>query len=115
MKDEEYDKFEDDSEEFISMLENEGVLGWVGMAADGDRLMSFDMDKLKNTHPELHEVIIEDINSSIIDLYDKGLVEVEYDEDLKATFTISDEGKELLESLGFDLHVEDEIDDNRNN
>ena len=39
MKDEEYDKFEDDSEEFISMLENEGVLGWVGMAADGDRLM----------------------------------------------------------------------------
>lgn len=115
MKDEEYDKFEDDSEEFISMLENEGVLGWVGMAADGDRLMSFDMDKLKNTHPELHEVIIEDINNSIIDLYDKGLVEVEYDEDLKATFTISDEGKELLESLGFDLHVEDEIDDNRNN
>ena len=115
MKDEEYDKYKDDSEEFISMLENEGVLGWVGMAADGDRLMSFDMDKLKNTHPELHEVIIEDINSSIIDLYDKGLVEVEYDEDLKATFTISDEGKELLESLGFDLHVEDEIDDNRNN
>lgn len=115
MKDEEYDKFEDDSEEFIAMLENEGVLGWVGMAADGDRLMSFDMEKLKDIHPELHEVIMEDINSSVIDLYDKGLVEVEYDEDLKATFTISDEGKEVLESLGFDLHVEDEIDDDRNN
>ena len=115
MKDEEYDKFEDDSEEFIAMLEGQGVLGWVGMAEDGDRLMSFDMEKLKDIHPELHEVIMEDINSSVVDLYDKGLVEVEYDEDLNATFTISDEGKEVLESLGFDVHVEDEIDDERNN
>ena len=81
MKDEEYEKFEDDSEKFIAMLEGQGVLGWVGMAEDGDRMMSFDMEKLKDIHPELHEVIMEDINSSIVDLYDKGLVEVEYDED----------------------------------
>ena len=41
-------------------------------------------------------------------LYERGLVEIEYDENLQPGFRISEEGKRLMQEYGFELgeHLE---------
>jgi len=90
-----------DHDEFISKLEKEGIVSWEGIADDGDRILSFDLDKLELHYPALYEVIKEDIDNSIMDLYLKGLVELEYNENLEPSFRISPEGIKMMEELGF--------------
>jgi hypothetical protein len=42
----------------------------------------------------------------LVDLYQKGLIDVSYDEDLNAIMAISEEGKKSLIEAGFSLDDE---------
>lgn len=48
-------------------------------------------------------MINDDIETALMGLVERGLVNVTYNEDLEALFTISDEGKKVVESLGANL------------
>jgi predicted transcriptional regulator len=50
--------------------------------------------------PELHAEIMMDIDNDLMDLYEEGMVEIEYDEDLNAMFRITEKGKKIAEELG---------------
>jgi hypothetical protein len=50
--------------------------------------------------PELWAAHEEYVNDSMIDLYQRGLVEIEYDENLEATFKISPEGIQAVKEYG---------------
>jgi len=65
------------------------------------------MDMLKEVLPDLYDTIMEDLDNTMLELYEKGLAEVEYDEQLNAHFKISEEGKQVLKSLGFGSFTED--------
>ena len=53
--------------------------------------------------PELHAVMQQDMDQVLVDLYQQGLIEVSYDENLNALMSISEQGKVALLEAGFDL------------
>lgn len=98
--------FEDDDDKIIAWLENEGALEWVGMDDNGERILSFNLDRLQVVSPEIYETFMEDMNENLKNLYENGLVEVEYDESLQPRFRISEEGKKLMREYGFEMEWE---------
>lgn len=95
---------EDDA--IISWLEDEGALEWVGMDDNGERILSFNLDRLQEVSPEIYESFMDDMNDHLQNLYEAGLVEVSYDEDLKPRFKISEAGRELMREQGFEMDWE---------
>jgi len=57
-------------------------------------------EKAKELAPDLWEAHTEYVDKALIDLYSKGLLEVEYDENLEATFKISGEGIDIAKQIG---------------
>jgi hypothetical protein len=58
--------------------------------------------------PELYKEIMEDIDSTMLDLFEKGLVDIEYDENLQAMFKVSEKAKEVLSEMGIDYLIDGE-------
>lgn len=103
------DMSEEEMEEAVmNYLEEVGAMEWVGMSPDGDRILKPNLEKLKEYAPEIYEAMLEDLNKELLHLYELGLVELEYDENLEPTFQISDEGLEVMSKHGFELVEEDE-------
>jgi hypothetical protein len=101
---EEFNSFDHEhAEQVIEYLIEIGAASWDGMDEDGERMFTFNMDIIQEEIPELYEVIMKDLDATMMELYQKGLAELEYDEELNAHFKISEEGKDLLTEFGFDF------------
>jgi hypothetical protein len=92
--------FDKNDDEIIGFLEDQKAIFWDGVAPDGQAVFRFDLDRLKEVMPELHAEIMMDIDNDLMDLYEEGMVEIEYDEDLNAMFRITEKGKKIAEELG---------------
>lgn len=77
-----------------------GVITVEGVDPEGEIVYALHEEKARELAPDLWESHERWIDDSLIDLYKKGLAEIEYDEDLNATINFSDEGFELAKSLG---------------
>jgi hypothetical protein len=106
-----YDEEEVESQQVMSYLLNAGAANLAGLDEDGEPLFTFNMKVLKEVLPDLYETIMEDIDNTMMELYQKGLVELEYDENLNAKFSISEEAKTILQTLGFEDLINDEDED----
>jgi hypothetical protein len=87
-----------------------GVVNLEGMDENGEMIYSIDQEMAKEYAPELWQSHVEYVDKSLINLYEAGLAEIEYDEDLKATIHLSPEGQKLAKEMGL---VEMDIDDFR--
>jgi hypothetical protein len=107
--DEEYYDEDDDiaSEQVLGYLIDIGAAYYDGVDGTGERMFRFNMDMLKEVLPDLYDTIMEDLDNTMLELYEKGLAEVEYDEELNAHFKISEEGKSILHDLGFGSFTEE--------
>ena len=107
--DEEYYDEDDDiaSEQVLGYLIDIGAAFYDGVDGTGERMFKFNMDMLKDVLPDLYDTIMEDLDNAMMELYQRGLAELEYDENLNAHFTISEEGKGILKSLGFGSFTQD--------
>jgi DNA-binding PadR family transcriptional regulator len=76
-----------------------GAVSLEGIDESGELIYSISEDA-ETLAPELWQSHVEYIDRSLMDLYEKGLVEVEYDENLEATFHISPEGQKLAKEKG---------------
>lgn len=101
---EEYNKEEEDA--LFAYLMDVGAIQIDGVSKDGEFLYKIDPEKMKEYCPELLEVFHEDLEESLMDLFDKGLVDVQYNEDLEAIFSVSKDGIEEIEKYGF-YHMDD--------
>jgi Tfp pilus assembly ATPase PilU len=99
----EYDASNEEHRELMEYLVSEGAAIIDGMDEDGELVYRFDMEVLDEVMPELYQVLVNDMDQVLIDLYKKGLIEVSYDEELNAQMSISEEGKKILIENGFDL------------
>jgi hypothetical protein len=99
----EYDPSNEEHLEIMEYLLSEGAATIESIDDDGEPVYSFDMEVLEEIMPDLHQVIQDDMDNVLIDLYQKGLIEVEYDEDLNANMNISEEGRHAMLEAGFDL------------
>jgi hypothetical protein len=91
--------FDKDDDEIIGQLEDQGAIVWDGVAENGEAVFRFNLDRLKDVMPELYAEIMSEIDEDLMFLYDKGLVEIEYDENLNAQFRLSEEGREWAENF----------------
>jgi hypothetical protein len=76
-----------------------GAVEVAGIQEDGQFLYQI-TEKAKDLAPELWESHIDYIDNTILDLYEKGLIEIEYNENLEASFSVSEEAKSILKSYG---------------
>lgn len=104
----EYDPSNDEHREVMNRLIEEGAAILDGIDEDGEPVYKFDMNVLEEVSPELHQAMIDDMDKVLIDLYQKGLIDITYDEDLNAQMSISEEGKEALIEAGFNLDGSEE-------
>lgn len=85
-----------------------GAVEVAGVLDDGEFIYKI-TDVAEEAAPELWAMHIEAIDDAMLELFKKGLVDVEYDEDLNPEFKISNDGKVLMKEMGF---VDMEQDDN---
>mgnify|MGYP003333016509 CR=1 FL=1 len=95
-------------ESMINDLEDQGVFEWVGMAEDGDRILAPNLNRMKEVVPDMYNMMIGEMEEAMFALYERGLVEIEYDENLQPGFRSSEEGKRLMQEYRFELgeHLE---------
>ena len=105
----EYDPSNEEHQEIMKYLVAEGAANFDGIDEDGEPIYVFDMDILEDVMPELHAVMQEDIDKELINLYQKGLIEVSYDEDLNAIMNISEQGKIAMAEAGFAIDESEDI------
>lgn len=89
----------DDSDEKLEYYMSIGAIELEGMDENGEIIYSISEDA-KELAPELWESHTEHIDKALVALYEKGLVSVEYDENLQATITLTPEGKEIAKEYG---------------
>ena len=108
------DNFEVSQEDFDGLMDHYIEIGAVtvnGIDPTGNFIYVV-TDKAKEVAPELWEVHHDMIDEALLDLFDKGLIDVEYDEELNANMKISKAAREIMHSLGY---VEmDNLDDTNN-
>jgi hypothetical protein len=86
-----------------------GAVSLEGMDENGELIYSIS-ENAKDLAPELWQSHVEYVDKSIIELYEAGLVEIEYDEDLKATIHISPEGQKLAREKGLiEMDIDQDI------
>jgi len=76
-----------------------GVVELEGVDENGEIIFSIN-ESAKELAPELWESHEQHIDKALLDLYNKDLLSVEYDENLEATFVLSPEGKTLAKEYG---------------
>lgn len=76
-----------------------GAIEIAGINDEGEVVFEV-KEKAKEIAPELWESHAKYVDSILLDLYKKDLIEVEYDENLNATIKISQEGFESAKEAG---------------
>lgn len=98
------EEFEEKLDYYLSI----GVVELVGVDENGEIVYEI-TDKAETEAPELWAAHIDYVDKALLDLYDKGLISVEYNEDLEALINMTPEGYEAAKELGL-LDFEDEED-----
>ena len=92
----------DEDEEDAMKLEHYLEIGAVtieGVNDDGEMIFAI-QDIAKEIAPELWQAHTEYVDAGLLNLYENGLMEVEYDENLEATLHLSKEGYKVAKELG---------------
>ena len=96
-----FDDFEE--EEIMNRIQHYidiGAIRIAGFTEDGEALFELNEDTTKDLAPELWEAHEQYIDAELLDLLDNDLMQVDYDEDLNATFNFTLEGYEIAKSKG---------------
>ena len=76
-----------------------GAISFEGVDENGEIIYAIS-DSAKELAPELWQSHIEYVDKSLIELYEQGLVEIEYNEKLEATIHITPEGQKIAREKG---------------
>jgi hypothetical protein len=89
---------EEEFDEYMSWLIDIGAAKIHDYAENGQPMYKFDLDLLQTVAPEMYSVFLQELDEELMDLYQAGLVDIEYDENLTARFSISEKGKIFAET-----------------
>jgi hypothetical protein len=85
-----------------------GAIRLAGYNEDGEAVFALDENITKELAPELWEAHMEYVDSNLLKLFEDGLMNIEYDENLEATMHFSKEGYEIAIEKGI-VPIEDEF------
>jgi hypothetical protein len=93
---------EDETDDFVERMIEAGILVEDGFDEDGELTYTYNFELMKVLLPEMYDEIMTGINDNLINLYELGFVKVEYNEDLKAVFSATEEGIEFFKDQGYE-------------
>ena len=76
-----------------------GAVSVEGVDKDGEIMYAI-TESAKEIAPELWEAHVQFVDETLLNLYEKGLIEVEYDENLDAYIHMSEKGYEIAREYG---------------
>lgn len=86
-------------DEAIGYYVSIGALEVVGIEDDGEFTFKV-TEAAKDLAPELYDAHVSYVNENILNLFERGLINITYNEDLEAFIEITEEGRQLLVSYG---------------
>jgi hypothetical protein len=89
----------DESDEKLAYYLEIGAVSLEGIDENGEMIYSI-TEVAKDLAPELWEAHTEYVDRSLMELYEQGLVEVEYNENLEATLHLTEEGHKVAKEKG---------------
>ena len=93
---------DDEADDFVERMIEAGILIEDGFDEDGELTYTYNFELMKILLPEMYEEIMNGINDNLIDLYEMGLIKIEYNEDLKAVFSATEEGLIFFKNQGYE-------------
>lgn len=88
-----------DEDEKLAYYLEVGAIELQGIDESGEFIFSIN-ESAKELAPELWEAHSDYVNDTLLKLYEKGLVNVSYDENLEAIIEITPEGMEIIKASG---------------
>ena len=82
----------------IDELVAAGALEIDGMYND-ELTYRVNLNVMEEVFPEFFKIHMEEVDQTILSLYEKGLVDVEYDENLVARFSLTEKGEQVTDQL----------------
>ena len=77
-----------------------GAIKLAGYNEEGEAVFELNEENTKELAPELWEAHKEYVDQNLIELYEDGLMEIEYDENLEATMHFTKEGYRIAKQKG---------------
>jgi len=65
----------------------------------GEIMYNVNSERMVEVMPSLYDLFMEEIEQTMLSLYEQGLVKIEYDENLKALYSLTEEGHRVVESI----------------
>ena len=90
---------EENFDEKLSYYMEIGAIEAAGVSEDGEVIFAIN-EKAKEVAPELWEAHEHFVDETLVDLYEKGFLKVEYDDNLEATISLSPEGVVIAKEKG---------------
>jgi len=100
--------YEDSDESRMAYYLEIGAIELAGMDEDGEMIFAIN-ESAKEIAPELWEAHTNYVDKTLVELYEAGYVKVDYDENLEAMISLSQEGFEIAKQKGI-LPVDMEFD-----
>ena len=88
-----------DEDEKLAYYLEVGAIEVVGIQDDGEFIFKIN-ESAKDLAPELWDAHEDYVNDTLLDLYEKGLINVSYDESLEAIVEITPEGMDIVKAAG---------------
>lgn len=98
----EYEDFEplgQESEEMVDWLIEVGILEEDGFDEDGELTYTYNFELMKVLVPEFYEEVMSGVNENLMNLFSLGLIKIDYDEELQARFSATEDGIEYFKSI----------------
>lgn len=91
-----------EDEELDSMINDLVQLGALRLSSKdryGEKIYYVNPERMQEVFPEYYEIFIQEVNETLIGLVKDGLVSIEYDENLNAKFSLSEEGQMVVDEM----------------
>jgi hypothetical protein len=91
---------EDDGiDDLIDDLVEIGALVKNDEPVNGEIVYNVNPERMQEVMPSFHELFMEEVEKTMLDLYQQGLVNIEYDENLNAMYSLTEEGQKFVDNM----------------
>lgn len=102
------EEYEDSDDSRMAYYLEIGAIELAGVDESGEMIFAIN-ESAKDIAPELWEAHTDYVDRTLVELYEAGYVKVEYDENLEAMISLSEEGFKIAKEKGI-LPIEMEFD-----
>ena len=89
----------DDYDERLAYYIEIGAIDPMGLDENGEIIFQV-TEKAKDLIPELWEAHTHYIDDMLVDLFERDLISIEYNEDLEASISLTDEARRIIKEKG---------------